>query len=332
MAANPYSRDTGHNPEAFWTSTAKPVFDRVMLDFSTFDNLGLPDLVGDNSLLLMSTFANRVGSNPPLSGHTNRPYSTSTLKNVLLAVIRKLEQKFSNSIHNLPDLFPEDEVTKWKKKIQDGRNRTLMEGEEESDVFKNTFPIPIQHSARTTLLPSQDFPDPTRRDASRKVDLVSICKFLFMRERFTDLAKLLVTFKAIGRGGEVKFLSYKRLYFDETYNTLFTQWFQRKNLKSTPSGFMPDFMHPETCVFLALGCFWAVDNGLVRPNGVGIPGSALSHRSSYVFQDLHDIQDASVAGQLSALIKGIVHPQLVDVYKRSIEEKQFVSETKVECH
>ena len=309
-----FQRDTGHNPEALWESTAKPLFDRVMQDFARFDNISLMDLVGDNSILLMSTFANRLANSPPISPHTNKPYSSSTLKAVLQKVVYKLKQKFANATNNLPELFPDDELAKWKKRIQDGRNRTLMEGEDESDVFKNTFPIPREHSARTILFPSQDFPDLLRRQASRRVDLLSIGRYLFQRERFTDLAKLLITFKAIGRGGEVKFLSYRRMMFDETYNMLFTQWFQRKNLKSSPSGFAPDFIYPETCVFFALGCFWACDSGLVRPNGVGEPGTAQARLSSYVFQDLHDMQDASVASQLSNIIRGIVPPQLKNFY------------------
>ena len=88
------------------------------------------------------------------------------------------------------------------------------------------------------------------------------------------------------------------MFFDEVYNLLFTQWFQRKTLKSTPIGFAAEFEHPESCVYLALGCCWAMDCGLVR-NVVGEPGTPQDPRLSFVFPDLHDIQDESVANQLS---------------------------------
>jgi len=95
--------------------------------------------------------------------------------------------------------------------------------------------------------------------------------------------KLAITWKAIARGGEVKFLSYKQMFFDEVYNMLFTQWFQRKTLKSTPIGFAAEFEHPESCVHLALGCYWAVERGFVR-NVVGEPGTPQDRRLSFFFQ------------------------------------------------
>ena len=184
-----------------------------------------------------------------------------------------------------------------------------MEGDKEGELFKSCFPIPKQHSRRTVLYPADDFSSPELQRAARKIDLNFLATQLFKTERFTELAKTVITWKAIARGGEVKFLSYKRMFFDEVYNLLFTQWFQRKTLKSTPIGFAAEFQHPESCVFLALGCFWAIDRGLVR-NVVGEPGTPQDRRSSFVFPDLHDIQDESVANQLSKVIQSLVPPQL----------------------
>jgi len=67
--------------------------------------------------------------------------------------------------------------------------------------------------------------------------------------------------------------------------------------------------HPESYVCLALGCCWAVDRGLVR-NVVGEPGTPQDRRSSFVFPDLHDIQDESVSNQLSKQIQSLVPTQL----------------------
>ena len=55
--------------------------------------------------------------------------------------------------------------------------------------------------------------------------------------------------------------------FDAVFCILFVQWFQRKNLKTNPSGFVPDFEFPELCVFLLLGIYWACNEGLFRANG-----------------------------------------------------------------
>ena len=140
--------------------------------------------------------------------------------------------------------------------MKDDRNRTLMEGADESDVMKNTFPLPRKQGMRCRILPTQDFPDELKGDA-QNVDLLSLAETLFSMSRFTDLCMLLLTYSGIGRGGEVKFLKYSSMFYDTTFNVLFAQWFQRKNLKTNPSGFVPDFEHPHLCVFFSLGCFWA---------------------------------------------------------------------------
>ena len=315
-AVETFARDTGHNPEAFWESTAKPLFDRVMAGHGiSFDNIGMDDLVGDNSIRMMSEFTTRCKRNPPVSTHTKRPFSTDSLKKCLLAVIRKIKEKFGNQVdQNAPEMFPENSIAQWKKQLQDDYNRNMMQGEDESEVLKNVFPIPREHCDRTKLFPGHDFPDPLRQQESRRTDMKSIARFLFGRNRYSDLAKVLLTYNGIGRGGEVKFLDYRSMMFDECFNMLFAQWFQRKNLKSNPSGFVPDFEYPECCCFFALGCFWAVDEGLARPGGIGEPNTPRSRRSRFVFQDLHDIQDNSVTNQIGAIIKSCVHVMVRDFY------------------
>jgi hypothetical protein len=95
------------------------------------------------------------------------------------------------------------------------------------------------------------------------------------------------------------------MFLDQAYCLLFTQWFQRKNLKTTPTTIAVEFEHPELCCFIALGLYWACDNGLVRPNHGGFPTPAQRRRDAFVFQDLHDMNDASVARQLSNIIKSV---------------------------
>jgi hypothetical protein len=121
--------------------------------------------------------------------------------------VDRLKRKFQGQSQET--LFPEAEVSWWKKTVIDGCNRTMMEGENENDLFKNTFPIPRKHSDRTRLFPFNDFQDENMHTASRRTDLHSLCQDLIKRERFHQLAKLLITYKCIGRGGEVKFLSYQ---------------------------------------------------------------------------------------------------------------------------
>jgi hypothetical protein len=39
-------------------------------------------------------------------------------------------------------------------------------------------------------------------------------------------------------------------------------------LKTNPAAFLPDFEHPELCFYLNMGCYWACNGGLLRPDGV----------------------------------------------------------------
>ena len=124
------------------------------------------------------------------------------------------------------------------------------------------------------------------------------------------LCSTMFTFFGIGRGGEVKFLNYKSWMFCETYNILFVQWFQRKNLVTNPAGFAPDFEFAETCVVLLLGCFWACESGLERVDGIGEPFTPRSRKVRYVFQDFHNIQDRNVTAQISRIIKPVRPDQI----------------------
>ena len=117
----------------------------------------------------------------------------------------------------------------------------------------------------------------------------------------------------IGRGGECKFLSHDKMFLDTFCNILFTQWFQRKILKTSPSGFAVEFKHPVLCIFLVLRCFWSCDNGLHRPHGTGESNSPLQRMAQCVFQDLHEVGDSRVAEKATEIM--ISHlPVILAIY------------------
>ena len=244
-------------------------------------------------------------------------YGIALLTKYVRHLILDMKRKFgnNNAIKYGPPFFAENDVTQMLKTLDSHHGRTLMIGSKESDVFKESFPIPRQHSQQTKLLPFNDFPKQEHRVLSRSVDLISMAKTLFTRGEFIKAAKLLCTFNGIGRGREIKFLSYDKMFFCGQFNILFTQWFQRKELKTNPSGFFMDFEHPELCIFFILGCFWSVNNGLSRDiNHLSDPNSPLYRRAKFVFPDLHEIADASVATQMTSMIRSLVPTQLKNFY------------------
>jgi hypothetical protein len=191
-----YARNTQHDPDAALNSMYKPLWNRIMDDYPSFDQISLSDLRGENSLLLFTTFANRMAANPPVSLHTGKPFIGNTLKQCVGTLTDRLWQKFQGQSNE--DLFPTEEVARWKQTVKDGHNRNLMEGDKESDLFKNTFPLPRKHSGRTQLFPLSDFENSDLQQSSRATDMYMICSTLIARERFKELAKILITFKCIG--------------------------------------------------------------------------------------------------------------------------------------
>ena len=220
-----FGRQFQHNTNAFWDSTGKKIINSVMSPLGiAFDDTEVEDLEGDNSTVMMSEFVERCKRRPPVSAHTRSPFKADSLMKTLSTAIRLLKDKFRNASQNLPPFFPDDLEKSWRKRLKDDLNRNMMQGEDESEVLKNIFPLPRKHGIRTKVLPDQSFPEDIRTQAEQ-VDMLKLAKQMHLRNSYTDLAALLITYSAIGRGGEVKFLNYGTFHFDTTFNILFVQWF-----------------------------------------------------------------------------------------------------------
>jgi len=274
-----FGRDTQlPSATAFWNSTGSKIWQIVMPDYA-WNTLEEADFEGELHMEIMAQFVSRMIHDPPQSQHRRgQVYALTSLTEALSTACRLLQARFPRVVE-----FDEEQKKAWLTELKGGFSRTMMEGSKESELFKRTFPIPPKHSVNTNLFPEHY---PHTRDGqslagtAKSVDLEFIACKLFAQERFTDLAKLLITYYAIGRGGEVKFLSYKRMYFDMHFNCVFTQWFQRKTLISSPSGFTAHFGRPEVCAFMAFGCFWVCNRGLPRDYTI-VPGHASARRSMF---------------------------------------------------
>jgi hypothetical protein len=271
-----------------------------------WNNIGWEDIENDKAMWLLHQFVQRCNARPPLQKNDKTPYSHNTVADVVGAVARKLHDRFRDKIgDNINAFFPDDEVKSLKTRVKAAHKRNMCE--DGDDTFKGTFPIPREVNNRTVVFGPDNLPEAQRREAEGTViDMVHISKHLFNAAQFSKLLKLLITFNGIGRGGEVKFLSYSSMFLDQFYNVLFLQWFQRKTLKSNPSGFVPDFVYSTLCVFFAFGCYWACDKGLHRPGGLGEAGSPRYRKTHFVFQDLHEIRDDGVAEQISRIVRSYI--------------------------
>ena len=298
--AENHGREVGHNENALWESTGLFLWNQVMVDAGMkFDDIEWEDMEGGNAVDIMRAFVTSCRNRPPTQRRENKPYDSNTVVKVFQTGLHRLKMKFTEQIRQNPgDYFPEEVIGQCKKALRNDRSRNMMEGDDDSDLFEGIYPLPRKHSAATLLSPIHHFPDPLERDLYYQCDMVYVCTKLFAREEFKALAEIVFTQKGIGRGGEVKFLNYQRMFWCSRFNILFSQWFQRKTLKSNPTGFVAEYEYPVMCPLFLLGCFWACENGLMR-NDVGEPKTAKRRKANFVFQHLHDINDASVAGRIT---------------------------------
>ncbi|CAB9500628.1 unknown protein [Seminavis robusta] len=304
----------GHRPNPS-EAPAIQLFDKVM-DPTKFATISVEDLVGDNGLNLMSDFCTRIGQDPPVGQRTNKPMAASALCKYIEALCKALRTKYGRSPQflNFP-LFPPGDVNALKKTFTDRHGRTLMQGRDDDAILRDYYPIPREHSQRTKLLPLHDFSNPAHQQQARSVDLLRVATKLLRTGQINELLLVLITNNAVGRGGESKFLSYDKMFWDCYFGMTFFQWFQRKELKTSPSAFVQDFEHPELCVLFAFGLFWSLDNGLVRPAAMmASPGSPLYRRSKFVFHELHETQDSSVAEKITKIIRACIHHNIQSYY------------------
>jgi hypothetical protein len=118
----------------------------------------------------------------------------------------------------------------------------------------------------------------------------------------------------VGRGGEPKFLTYAKMYYEHRYSMLYGLWFQLKQVTTVPTCFTNDYEYPETCVEHAFGSFFCVEDGLARAgNPFANPNSAEARKASYVFQQYHAMNDSSVTQKVTNRLKSIVPASLKHV-------------------
>ena len=214
----------------FWTSTGKHCWDKAMKEYGhAFYQIGLEDLEGDNSLLILTLYVENVTTSPPTQKRGHGPYAAATVAKTMEHFINRICEKLfapGQREQKKNELFPSAEVKALKKRCEDNTSQVLMQGKIRNSAFKTIFPIPREHNERTKIFEPHNIPEEVRRQGGHKVvDLLHIAEFLFKRERFTDLCQILFTHNGIGRGGK-----YDSIFLDHYYGVLFAMWFQRKVL------------------------------------------------------------------------------------------------------
>jgi hypothetical protein len=129
-------------------------------------------------------------------------------------------------------------------------------------------------------------------------------------------ACLVTTALAVGRGGEVKFQSYDEWRWDPRFEVTDTLWTELKKLLKYAMAMVADHENWLVDFYHAIGCFWAVEDGLFRSD-MNDPAA------QFVFPKLHELRDSGVAKKLTQVIRKNMPASMPQELKRQYSVKSM---------
>ena len=273
-------------------------------DEPTLDELTALDVEGDNLTQYFCILATGLGGQENLKSN-NEEYSVSTLCKYLEKARMHARNKFPQNC----TLCDDDFFRRLKENIPKLTGRRLHKGINEDDVVSKAIPLFRKSNNGTKICV-----DPKQPHQASGTDLLQIMQALWKSNKsgVHELrAQLNITYSSDGRGGEVKFITYDKMYYDTYFDMPISKWFQQKQISTTATCWTNDYSHPETCVLHSLASFWSVENGLLRgPKTFDNHHSAEYRASCYMFPSTHRMNDTSVAQAQTRKIKELVPASL----------------------
>ena len=262
--------------------------------------LAATDCEGDNLKVWFTELANAMGNDSCVKS-TGEEHVATTLTGYLeKAKDYLLVQYPNNEVLNDKEFFDG-----LYNKIPNIANRRQRKGKDETDAIKKIIPI-----FRKSMPENAIFMDPQEPVQEVSTDLLRICTSLW-KSGADDAHMMRLTNNMLhagdARGGEPKFLTCDKMYYEHRFHVIYGLWFQLKQTTTVPTCFTNDYEHPETCVEHSFAAFWCVENGLARGgNPYQNPKSAEARKASYVFQPYHGMNDSSVTQKVTARLKTLV--------------------------
>lgn len=195
----------------------------------------------------------------------------------------------------------EDEwYSELRNRLGTGKKRGILSGDWDfKDPSSRALPI---RAAKSDLRQSE------RMWAELQgVDLESICKSIIKEDGpncYRERAKLTLTALAVARGGEVAFLRYDQVWWDDIFLCPEAIWTRLKTVMQQPIYFQGDAHGYLCCIYHVLGCYFAVEDGLLRVD----PTKKRENRVA--FPDLKGLSTETVATRMTKLIRAHSAPQL----------------------
>ena len=164
--------------------------------------------------------------------------------------------------------------------------------------------------------------DESKMVALEGIDIKSILRTMMLRGKkyggkcYEHRAMLLTAALSVARGGEVKFLRYSDWVYDPRFRVTDIGWSELKNIKKYAMPQVNTFYEDayEVDWYHAMGCFGACENGFM---------SRSETAKDFVFQNLHNILDQSVAKQLTKSIRNAINPYVSKEIRLSYTSKSI---------
>lgn len=253
----------------------------------------------DNLTQWFSNLATGLASEETLKSN-NADYDSDTL----CAYLKKAREVVRRRFPENATVSDDDFFKTLLKNLPKVAGRRTEKGMSDDDVAVNTMPVYRKSDLQNAICLDSEKPNQITPD------LVSMNEKLWRTNKkgIHELrAQLNVTYSSDGRGGEIKFVTYKKMYWESQYQSPVAKWFQQKQICSTLTCWTSDYEHPEACVFHSLGSFWCAEDGLARQgNPFKNENSGEARQASYMFPHTREVADASVAQNMTRKMKDLV--------------------------
>jgi len=283
-------------------SSAWKCFDRYQEDreediLEELDELDDTDAKGDLIVCRLVAFANYMIDTPiKQQNNTGKLLGDDGCKQYLSGV----KEEIKKVTPTLPIWIDPEWYSDLRKRLGEGKSRGIMTGDYEfRDPSARALPIRCG---------SSDLRQTERMwEVLQGVDLESICKSIIAggtSNAYRERAKIVSTALSVGRGGEVKFLRYDLMWWDDEFLCLEAIWTRLKTVMQQPLYYQCDFDGYICDIYHALGCLFAVEDGLFRLD------TSKRGELRLVFPDLWQISNDAVASRMTTLIRSHSAPEL----------------------
>ena len=168
----------------FWTSTGKHCWDKAMKEYvHAFDQIGVEDLEGDNSLLILTLYVENVTTSPPTQKRGHGPNAAAAIAKTMEHFIDRICEKLfapGQREQKKIELFPSSEVKALKKRCEYNTSRVLMQGKTGIVPSRLSFLSHGNIMNEQRIFEPHNIPEEVRRQGGHQVvDLLHIAEFLF---------------------------------------------------------------------------------------------------------------------------------------------------------